>query len=820
MLRHVERNRVIRINFREAAGALMSFHRLFYKVPLWFSSLFKQIFGPAKLPPVPCDCSSCGPASDHICSYSGTDTVVTDAYVANAYRGSLFLTPGNGAGVIGGLLHALTPPQHYSHMGIFVANYNLIRHCTCSSERLSAPEYFTGSILGSAAPTDGLNIDHLEHGWPGTITQSVYQAVIADRYKEGPLPDGSKYEGSMLADPQSTQGKKYLMNDLSFDSISDDGQTWYPPLIVKPCPKLQTPAISDAMDAIVAAALSIYAHYRFFAYTNGLIGGLSDYSGPDLKVPNAMPDFNVATGRWSDWADAVKPSSSESTPITTIPGVCSSFVWQAIQNAFPKNALKTVLLDWAKSTSDALGEANGACIRAQAPDWTADNLDPYTVNGLYFYSEESRKSAGQTLYDNLSKQIFESLKKTLHDNGGVEKAVAGAIDDIGRGAFVAAAEGGVATLAPVLLEALPALVLDAVFLEQLIELLYDIPDDIANQVCNAFAFDCYRGFPGDTGCVDGAGTPITDVDSSNWSSAPGPGRAVSPDNIHMFWDAPGPWDAKTARGLYGYNAPAQLCVGAFSRPQCVVVPKTGMATISGFVTYNKRILTGAYVSAQCATTITPGPNTPYRLQVGSGGRYKVVARYEDPTTGLTLYGEGLTGAMTSPPLQPGADVTVDIAVIPPPDCMRNVIVQGIIRCDDVYLTGSDNDQQSFQKTLFVQSGVAKFNIDTGAWTVDASDPKVQLADHNSASFAVGDSQGVLNMTATIDSASNDQTVHVTLQGVLNPSDDNLSTDLIKFDVAAGATFTVTDNELDTGGPFNDRAYFRGITVVNRATTAI
>jgi hypothetical protein len=58
-----------------------------------------------------------------------------------------------------------------------------------------------------------------------------------------------------------------------------------------------------------------------------------------------------------------------------------------------------------------------------------------------------------------------------------------------------------------------AAIIDAAFAEQLIELLYDMPNDIANQVCNSFAFDCHRGFPGDTRCVDAAGNEIRDVDS-------------------------------------------------------------------------------------------------------------------------------------------------------------------------------------------------------------------------------------------------------------------------------------------------------------------
>jgi hypothetical protein len=806
---------------------IFSFQSLLLKASAWLWSLLSGLFGPRhSFPPpsVPCDCNSCGPDPGQTCSYTGTDVSVEDAYIANAYRGNMFLTPGNSAGVIGGLLHALTPPQHYSHMGIVVANYNLIRHCTCSSDRLSAPEYYSGSILGSPAPVDGLNIEHLQHGWPGTITQSVYQAVMADRYGSGPLPGtNTNYEGSLLTDQESTKTPKtqYLMNDLSFDSISDDGQTWYPPLIVKPCPRLQTPEITDALNRVAEQALAIYGHYRFYAYTNGMIGGRPldgplDYSGPDLRVPEAQPDFNLATGRWKDWAEA----PTLATPPSTVPGVCSSFAWQAVQNAFPKSDQRqAILLDWAKATTDALGEHSGSCARALAPDWAAETLDPYTVDGLYFYSEDGRKKAAQALNDSLSEKIFGSLKSSLRDSGGVEKAVANAIDDIGRGAFIVAAEGGVATLALLLLEIFPALVLDTVFLENVIELLYDIPNDIANQVCNAFAFDCFRGGPGDTACVDGRGNEIKSVDSSNWSSAPGPGRAVSPDNIHMFWDAPGPSDARTMRGLYGYNVPVKLCVGTFNRPVCVLVPSAGRAAISGFVTHNNRVLVGAYVSAGCETTVSPGPDSPYRLNVKSGGRYKVIARYEDPSTGTVLYGEGVTGAMTDPPLQVDTEVWVPIAVIEPPDCMRNVIVQGIIRCDEVYFTGSDSDQQAFQKTLFVQSGVAKFDVDSGAWNVVA-DPLTRLADRATASFAVGDSNGVLLVTAAIDPGSSDQTVHVTLQGQLNPGDDNLSTDVFKVDVLAGQTIVVTDSELDTGGPFNDRAYFRGITIVNRAASAI
>jgi len=768
-------------------------------------------------PPQPCDCNSCPADPTVTCSYIGEDQYVEDAYIANAYRGNLFLTPGDARGVIGGLLHSLTPSQHYSHMGIVVADQNLIRHCTSSQERLTAKEYYSGSLLGVPAPLDGLNPDHVQYGWPGTITQSVYQAFFADRYGTGLVPPGfnAPYTGSMLPDTESTQSPKssYLMNQLGFDPVSDDGQTWFPPLIVKPCPSLQLPAHTAALNRIAQQALSTYAHYRFFAYSDGSIGGDPNSSGPNFTVPAAQPDYDPSTGRWADWATSIKWVTK-----STIAAVCSSFAWQMVQDSFLRNKNPKIILDWAKSHDEALGQDNGKCVRTVAPLWQADTLDPYTRDGLYFYTEDERKTAANSLHDNLSQTVYDSLKQSLHDAGGVQKAVAAVLDDIGRGAFIAAAEVGVGALSALIAPLLVTVVIDAVFLANLIELLYDMPEDIANQMCNSFAFDCTRGFPGDTHCVDAQGNEIADVDSDNWGSAPGPGRAVSPDDIHMFWDALGPSNADVIKGLYGYNVPARLCVGVFNRPKCAIVPSTGTGTISGFVRYRNQVLVGAYVSAECEYTLTPGLDVPYKLTVRSGGQYKVIARYEDPTTGDILYGEAVTGSPSDPPIQANTTRWVDIRVTDPPACMRNVLIQGIIRCDDVYLTGSDNDQKSFRKTLFVQAGVPVFDTTSGTWNIDTSAGQQRLTDSATASFSVGDSNASLQMSVQIDPTN--LSVNVTLNGFLNPGDDNMSTGPVTFNVPKDQTVTLTDGELDTGGPFNDRAYFRGITIANNAASAI
>jgi hypothetical protein len=530
---------------------------------------------------------------------------------------------------------------------------------------------------------------------------------------------------------------------------------------------------------------------------------------------DAQPDFDHSTGRWADWTTQIKWVRRP----TTVGAVCSSFAWQVVQNASSSHKGGKIILDWAKSHQQALGEDNGKCVRAVAPLWRADNLDQNTLDGLYFYSEDERKTAGQALHDYLSQTVYDSLKQSLHDAGGVQAAVGSIIDDLGRAAFILAAEGGVggviAVLGPL------GITIDAVFAADLIELLYDMPEDIANQVCNSFAFDCTRGFPGDTRCVDAQGNTITDVDSGNWNSAPGPGRAVSPDNIHMFWDAPGPPNT-TSDGLYGYNVPANLCVGVFNRPKCALGPSTGVATISGFVMYKNRALVGAYVSAGCEYTITPitpldGDSNPFSLSVRSGGQYKVIARYEDPQTGLILYGEAVTGSPQDPPIQPNTTVNLIINVTEPPAFMRNVVIQGVIACDDVYFTGRDSDQKSFQKTLFVQYGVPVFDIGTGTWNPDTSAGHQRLKDNTTADFSVGNTHASLQMSAKINS---DLSVDVSIQGFLNPDDENMSTDFLTFHVPQDQTTSLTEGHLDTGGAFPDRAYFRGITIANNAVTGI
>jgi hypothetical protein len=775
-----------------------------------WENLGGQMIVPSRpLPPVPCNCAECPPDPNFACSNTGEDVIVQDAYIANAYRGNLLLSPGSALGPIGGLLHDLNPPQHYTHMGIFVADLSLIRHCTMSDDRLNEKKYYTGTMFGQPVPLDGLRHDLVQYGWPGSITQSVEQAFYADRYGTGTPPGHSgPYKGAMLTDWASQQQSSYLINALSFDSVSDDGHTWYPPLIVKPCPLLQTPAVTQALQDVVSEALKMYAHYRFYAYTKGSIGDDPEFQGPPVKLPIATPAWDSASNKWTDWSD---PMAVSWVTVPTIPAVCSSFVWQAVQNTSREEHGK-IVLDWAPSPTEALGENQASCARLIQPilqpdgTWAGDIVDADTLDGLYVYSQDERQAAGNYLHDAIAQQVYDSVK------GDVPPAVKSVLDDVGRGSFIAAAAEGVNAVT-VLLDSTPLgpVVggLGAAFVSELIELLYDMPEDIANQVCNAFAFDCINGGPADTHCVDSQGNIIADIDSSNWSSAAGTGRAVSPDNIHWFWDAPGPSVPSRLQGIYGFNEEAALCVGYFSKPKCVLVPSTGTATIFGTVEYKSSRVAGAYVTASCqgpAISTTKG----YELQVRAGAQYKVVARYKDPGTGLWLYGEKTTGI-----IQANSANDTPITLTAPPNFMRNIVVAGWIRVDDVYLTGADHNDNYFNTTVFLQAGVAKFDQATATWTMDTS--QQILADSITKNAATGDTNGVLTVQLTLDPAN--LSVAAAITGQLNPGDENIS-QVHNVTIMPGQTTAVPEFDLDDGDTFPDRAYFRNIAITNLPAQAI
>ena len=66
-----------------------------------------------------------------------------------------------------------------------------MRHSTSADQRYA--DYGVGSEPGS----DGIRLDVLKFGWPGTLTQEIFKA----------------YEGDFIADPES--GKAYLLESFN-----------------------------------------------------------------------------------------------------------------------------------------------------------------------------------------------------------------------------------------------------------------------------------------------------------------------------------------------------------------------------------------------------------------------------------------------------------------------------------------------------------------------------------------------------------------------------------------------------------------------------
>jgi hypothetical protein len=188
---------------------------------------------------------------------------------------------------------------------------------------------------------------------------------------------------------------------------------------------------------------------------------------------------------------------------------------------------------------------------------------------------------------------------------------------------------------------------------------------------------------------------------------------------------------------------------------------------------------------------------------------QVVARYEDPDTGVGLYGERTTSV-----IQPGTSVEADITLIEPPSFMRNIVISGWVRVDDVYATGADHKDNHFSTTLFVQLGVAKFNQTTATWDPDSS-RQILNGTTKPVSASTGDATGTLTVSVVLKNDPNDLSVDATVTGKL----ENLSHSVV-VTVRPGQTVNVEEFDLDNGDTFPDRAYFRSITITNLPAQAI
>ena len=390
----------------------------------------------------------------------------------SAQSGDLLLGPAGGTGIIGVLLAALHPAQFYDHMVLFVEDDGqTVRHCTASDDRIQAERYYNGKIkvttpLGDVEqriPLKGIRGDILAFAWPGSITQTLgevsqtgrntanaqfsydtfYPKVIsAEGLPKPPLwqmEPSERDKRTSYHDPEATesaikdadrrQRAWYAQTRLQTEPAwrTELGK-WIWPVLVKPHPMLDA-SVRDALRVVAQAAKDIQAHYRFYGYSQSAIAGDSNF--------NAPPESGWAAG--------------------TIAGVCSSFVWAAVQNANEKLRL----------AGDPVIELEGE------PDPT-DERPPAGKDGIYQYTEEERRDAAKALWQNTYDRVAAQVQEKIDDLPGIVSVIL---------------PGDTASAAKDMLSSV-----------------------VANQLCNIFAFDHTADFV-ETWANPGPGAAVSPDDT-------------------------------------------------------------------------------------------------------------------------------------------------------------------------------------------------------------------------------------------------------------------------------------------------------------------
>jgi hypothetical protein len=179
----------------------------------------------------------------------------------------------------------------------------------------------------------------------------------------------------------------------------------------------------------------------------------------------------------------------------------------------------------------------------------------------------------------------------------------------------------------------------------------DAPDDVANQICNTFASDW----------ADGGSK-----DSDAWKS-PGPGNAVSPDNM-ILWDSPASGNQGNFHGVYGHLEELFYLPGTYAQVPIYrwkMVPTKG--TLKGTVTANADV-TGANVSllGSGMQDVVVHADGRFEFDNVPSGDYTV-------TAGLNIGGYW-NSASVAVHIDAGKTTDVPIPLQPPPEINRQVTI--------------------------------------------------------------------------------------------------------------------------------------------------
>jgi hypothetical protein len=605
----------------------------------------------------PCDPGRCPPDPRLVCEATDrVDWQFEEAWIRNARKGDLVVTPASGSGMIGGFLKKLQYEQQFDHMGIMLEDHYTVRHATMAHKRADA--FYVGSMLGEPAPTDGIRPDVLKYGWPGTITQSVHNAFMPwAGFNDGANPEwvdptapdpGPEPPASASDEERETYRKKRArVRGFVDPEQEEDGArvgyefanlTWLPQLrpdgrviealVVRPPTMVEVndPLVRPTLHRVAEAARTIRGHYRFYAYTQGMIATSSIMAGPPKGDPYWQ---DLPAG--ADW------------PAGTAPVVCSTFVWAAVRKA-SRLRLPQLSLE-------------GAAEPTPEEQWRRQQVVIH--DGLYRYHTEERREAGAALYANVSgkvrSQVWEKLMKLK--------------DEIGW--LVTALQWGAATLFALLAMPVAALAsLIGIQLENaqaLLLWLNDMPDDVGNQMCNTFASD-----------------QPENKDDALWKNT-GEGVSVSPHDVVWLWDPPTVANARLRQGLWGDREPLILPAPRWERKRVHVFKRSrGLALVQGTVKHRLTddLVPGALVRIGCESTLTNEEGF-YRMEVAAGQREVIAGAYW-PQSKWWLEGREL------PRLTPGENPNVDLFLEDPPDWRRRLQIRIWIDLVHQVLIGKDD----------------------------------------------------------------------------------------------------------------------------------
>ncbi len=254
---------------------------------------------------------------------------------------------------------------------------------------------------------------------------------------------------------------------------------------------------------------------------------------------------------------------------------------------------------------------------------------------------------------------------------------------------------------------------------------------IGNQVTNCFGFDSCGA-----------------TDQQRWKN-PGPGRAVSPDNI-LFWDSP------AQGGVYGYNEPIAYRGSEYIQlSRWAPSPDTG--TVTGRVLYQGQPVAGASVRVAGLELVT-GPDGSFADNLVPAGRYEIVAAKTVDGVVLETRAEVTIVA--------GATTTIDLVLQPLPDYFRRLTITGsAFIVDDEFFedeTGRLDINETRNLDPFNRRTEFQLNKCVGGEVRIEIDVRLRLEDDNSSVAVTGEARMYEGTSCSTDEREDSETFALNL----------------------------------------------------------